>query len=57
MVEAKDLQLFKFLPQQQSLKKILQAVYGTPADLSGYVHLSDNILYRILEHHDSKVSQ
>ena len=53
MVKAKDLQLF---PKQLSLEKILQAVYHEPADLSSYVHLSDNILYRILCH-DSKVSQ
>jgi len=53
MVKAKDLKLFKFHATQQTLAEILQAVSSTPADLSGYMHLSDNILYRIREHYDN----
>ena len=53
MVEAKGLQLFA---KQPTLEDALTRVYRTPADLSGFIKLSDNILYRILEHSASKVS-
>ena len=58
MVKAKGMKLFA----KKNLEDALKRVYCTPADLSGYIKLSDNILYRILEHceregdPDSKVS-
>ena len=47
MVKAKGLKLFA---NQQTLEDALNLLYCEPADLSGYIKLSDNILYRILEH-------
>jgi len=52
MVEAKNLELFKCHATHKTLAKILEAVSSTPADLSGYIHLSDNILNRIQEYRD-----